>query len=457
MPARRSRLVRKPVWLNLRMDVVLNALLAVAGLSFLVIIHESGHYFVARAFGMRVLRYSIGLGPALFRYKPKDSPTTFQVCAIPLLAYVQVEGMNPFEDIDWDDPDIFPNKSLFGRVATIAAGPAANYLAAVLLTFGVALYGWPGAERTPMQIGEVIDHSPARAAGFQTGDVVLSVDGEPVRDFFDLRDLTEPRHGQPSTYRIRRDGEELDLEVTPAHLVTLPIGVRVAGYGEHVPSVLVVGRNSPASKLREGDVIRRIGDREVHSGEELYEALAGAESLAVTFHLVRGDKEVSVTIPPTVEAEKLDPERISVVGQIGVKWFQGPMTVSEAATFAVWFPIRFSWENLKGLGGMFTDFDPDKVIGPGGMLEIISDGADQGFFPYVHRLIFLSVALGFFNLLPFPALDGGRLVFLGYEMITRQRPNARFEAMVHTVGILLLLSVLMLVTFRDIFRQFFLG
>ena len=120
-------------------SVLFKVLITVIALSVLVIIHEGGHYLAARAFGMRVLRYSIGFGPTLFRYQPKGSPTVFQVAVIPFLAYVQIAGMNPHEEVDPDDPEIFPNKSLFARIATIAAGPIANYGAASLLIFIIAV------------------------------------------------------------------------------------------------------------------------------------------------------------------------------------------------------------------------------------------------------------------------------------------------------------------------------
>src|SRR5689334_8961912 len=101
-------------------------LLVILGISTLVIVHESGHYLAARAFGMRVLRYSIGLGPAIWRYQPKGSPTVFQVCAIPFLAYVQIDGMNPTDQVDPKDPTLYPNKSVVARIITIFAGPFAN-------------------------------------------------------------------------------------------------------------------------------------------------------------------------------------------------------------------------------------------------------------------------------------------------------------------------------------------
>ncbi|MEM9193921.1 MAG: M50 family metallopeptidase [Myxococcota bacterium] len=341
----------------------LEILFAILGISILVIVHESGHYLVARAFKMRVLRYSIGFGPALFRYKPKDSPTTFQVCAIPFLAYVQIAGMNPHEDVDPDDPEIFPNKSLFARIATIAAGPGANYLCASVLCFFLALSGWPSTESVePMTVGKVQDESPAQTAGLEEGDVIVEANDTAIANVTELIEVTKPRAGQETVYVVERDGERMEFTITP--------------------------------KENEGRGIIGV----VALGNRVYEE----------------------------------------------------HTLGEAATKAVVFPFEFTAAQVAGITHMITNFDSAGLKGPVGMGQIVAESVSLGPAHFTYILIVLSIALGFFNLLPLPALDGGRLVFLGYEMITRRRPNARVEALVHTVGILILLAVLVLVTYRDI-------
>src|SRR5262245_54674508 len=115
--------------------------LAILGLALLMVIHESGHHFVARAFGMRVLRFSIGFGPVLWRHQPRGSETVYQVALIPFLAYVQVAGMNPFEEVDADDKSSYANASLTARIATIVAGPLANYFFASVLFFAAFMVG----------------------------------------------------------------------------------------------------------------------------------------------------------------------------------------------------------------------------------------------------------------------------------------------------------------------------
>src|SRR6478672_6052927 len=116
--------------------------LGILGLAILMVVHEGGHYFAARHFGMRVVKFSIGFGPTLYKHRPKGSPTVYQIAIIPFLAYVQIAGMNPYEENDPKDTGSYANASLWARVVTIAAGPLANYLfASVLMFFGFLLAG----------------------------------------------------------------------------------------------------------------------------------------------------------------------------------------------------------------------------------------------------------------------------------------------------------------------------
>lgn len=344
------------------MASALTILLAIVGISVLVIVHESGHYLAARAFKMRVLRYSIGFGPTLFRYKPKNSPTTFQVCAVPFLAYVQIAGMNPHEDVDPNDPELYSNKSVFARIVTIVAGPLANYLTASLLVFGLALSGELRHEMVePMTVADVTQPSPAARAGIRPGDQIVEANGQRIRNVEDLIRVTSPRANKATQYVVVRDGRRLaPLTITP-------------------------------------------------------EAMESRGVIGVT-----------------------------------AKTRPVPLGVGEAAKESVVRPFQITVLQLVGIAHLIRTRTTEGLTGPVGMGKIVAEQAGKGPAEYIGILMVLSVALGMFNLLPFPALDGGRLAFLGYELITRRRPNERFEAMVHTVGILFLLGVLVLVTFRDV-------
>jgi regulator of sigma E protease len=357
----------------------LDIFLAVVGLSILVIVHESGHYLAARAFKMKVLRYSIGFGPTLFKYQPKGSDTVFQVAAIPFLAYVQIAGMNPYEENEPGEEGLFDDASRFGRIVTIAAGPFANYLTAAIIALAIGLVGWPPGmfhrlypDDVRVEIpaivpiaSDIIEDSAAAEAGVEVGDQIVAVAGTDVANMEELREQTQAHGGEATVYEVLRDGERLSLTVTP--------------------------------RVIDGN------------------ALIGMQA-----------ESPDIDIGPV---------------QLGI---------GEAAKLAIVVPYKLSVMQLTAIKNMILQLDSSNLGGPVAIVKGFGAAAQQGVVSFFLMMMMMSVALGFFNLLPFPALDGGRLLFLFFEVITRRKPNARFEAAVHTIGILILLVVLALVTVRDI-------
>lgn len=337
-------------------------LLAILGISALVIVHEAGHYLAARAFGMRVLRFSIGFGPTIAKWQPPNSTTVFQIGLIPFLAYVQIAGMNPAEDNDPSDPALYPNKGVLARFVTIFAGPFANYITASLLVFVFATMGHHGENPPyePMVVETVQPGTPAEKAGVHEGDIIRSADGKPVKNVIDLIEITGKRAGKPTTYVVERNGKQLPaLTMTP-----------IDDHGRGIIGIVPKMRNDP-------------------------------------------------------------------------------MPAGRAVGYAVVYPFELTLHQLEGFVQMFKRGSTEGVVGPVGMVKIVATRTGS-FVQLANVLILISVALGMFNLLPLPALDGGRLVFLGYEIITRKRANERVENMVHTVGLVLLLCLIALVTLRDV-------
>jgi regulator of sigma E protease len=340
----------------------MSILLAVLGISVLVIVHEAGHYLAARAFGMRVLRFSIGFGPTIAKFQPQGSSTVFQIGLIPFLAYVQIAGMNPAEETDPKDPELYPNKGVLARFLTIFAGPFANYLIASALVFTLALMGHHGENRPhePMVVDTVQPESPAAKAGVRNGDVIVQADQKPVRHVGDLIEITAPRAKKATQYVVERGGKALPP------LTIVPIDEHGRGIIGIIPKV----RNDP-------------------------------------------------------------------------------MPMGPALAYSVKYPFELTLHQLEGFAHMFKQGSTEGVVGPVGMVKIVATRTGN-FVQLANILILISVALGMFNLMPLPALDGGRLVFLGYELITRKRANERIENMVHTVGLVLLLCLIALVTLRDV-------
>lgn len=336
-------------------------LFGVFGLGLLMFIHEGGHYLAARGFKMRVTKFSFGFGPALFSHTPKGSPTTYQVALLPVLAYVQIAGMNPLEDIDPEDKGSYANASLLGRISAIFAGPLANYLFASVLFFAAFLVG--GREAPPTTRVTVIPNGAAAAAQMHTGDKIVEVAGEPLgdRDWIRMRSLISSHPGQPIVVKVERGGTVVPLTITP--------------------------------KDENGE--GRIG--------------------------------VSPEPQPPI-----------------------PVSVGEAAVLAVREPVKVVVAVVTGIGRMLAGKEKPELSGPVGIVRETARFAQLGLAPFLEFLGVLSAYLGAFNLLPIPALDGGRLMFLAYEATTRKRANPKVEAQVHAVGLLMMVALILVVTWSDI-------
>jgi regulator of sigma E protease len=348
--------------------------LAILALGFLIVVHEAGHFFVARWCGMRVERFSIGFGPGLLKHRSK-SGTIFQLAPIPFGGFVEIRGMNIAEEVDPDDAKAYPNRPAWQRFVTIFAGPATNYLSAIVLgLFLFTCHGVDSAERY-IHVADVLPEYDA-VGKLEKEDRILKVDGKPI--FAGVQpSLTQrvmDRKGGPVKLTVRRAGQELDVEITPKP-----------------------GKDDKGQPLKDKD------------GKAIY--------------------------------------------LLGIKQLQRADVVDVGVLDATWHAIKYPIVQTKVIvGGLYGIIVGTEKADPGGPVRIVDEFRKA--FTYslvsgIELLMVLSVYLGLFNLFPLPALDGGRLVFLGYEMVTRRRANPKIEAMVHMSGIMILGIVMILVTLND--------
>lgn len=337
---------------------------AALGLALLMVVHEGGHYVAARRYGMRVTRFSIGFGPRLFAHRPKGSPTVYQVALVPFLAYVQVAGMNPYEETDPNDKESYANASLWARVVTIFGGPLANYVfASLLFFFGFVVGGRTVLDDTSMKVSFPDgDAGPAMAAGVRDGDKIVAVNGDAVKDWVELRKAISSHPGEPVDLSIERGAEQVHVTVTPG---------------------------------------------------------------------AKGTKgEGKIVIIPWRRHERI--------------------TAREAAVLSLTEPPKVVYALVRGLARMVLGKEKLEASGPVGIMKETAQAVRLGPGETLQLLGAISAYLGGFNLLPFPALDGGRLLFLGYEAAARRKPDAKMEARVHAVGLLMMLTLIAIVTWTDI-------
>jgi regulator of sigma E protease len=341
-----------------------SVLLAIIALGFLIVVHEAGHYIVARWCKMRVERFSVGFGPGILKRKAK-SGTIFQLAPLPFGGFVEIRGMNIAEEVDPEDLHAYPNRPAWQRFLTILAGPATNYISAIFLAFG--LYTCHGQRGDTYYIAELTIEHDAKGK-LMPGDRIVRVDGV---DMF-----------------------------------------------------------APASETLSKAVNAKKG-----------------EPVAVT--VLRNEYQlVTVSIKPKFfKDEKSNREgyRLGIVQTSDIV----SVPITKAAVDAFAYPIDQTKIILAGLRDIFSG---KEEADPGGPVRIVSEfqnAFSRGLADGVGLLMMLSVYLGLFNLFPLPALDGGRLVFLLYEMVTRRRANPKIETMVHMGGIMVLMIVMILVTLHD--------
>jgi regulator of sigma E protease len=343
------------------LSTVLAIAAAVLAVSLLIILHEAGHYLAARRFGMRVERFSVGFGPVVASFRRGE--TEFVVSALPLGGYVRIAGMSPGDDVDPADRRAYANQAAWRRFLVIVAGPAANYVTAVLVAAALlATIGLRAPDPAP-RVGALVPGMPAAVAGLQPGDRILSVAGAPVDSFRALVAELQRHPGERIVLEVERSAERLVLPITPRD----DGGIGRVGFAQ---AQLVV-RRGPAAALAEG-----LGRTN---------AAAGAQ--------------------------------------------------------------------LAAFGSMFSGKQRAELSGPVGIAQELVRGARQGAEPFLALVWTISIVLAILNLLPIPALDGGRLVFLAWEMITRRPVNEKVENYVHLAGFIALVVLILAVTiFGDLAR-----
>ena len=373
---------------------VYSYLIAALGLAVLMIVHECGHYFVARAFGMRVNKFSIGFGPTFFKVVPKDGffwfttaadrvklrlwkhdperhgPTIYQVAMIPFLAYVQIAGMNPLEDIEDDDKGSYANASLTARIMTIFAGPFANYLFASVFFFVSFLAGGqtvPQPDEGGSTVVSVMAGGAAESAGLKNGDRIVEVNLRPVDKWTEMAENISKHPDEAIPIVVERGAERLTFNVTPKRIEPPP------------------GKKFPA-RGRIGVQIK-------------------------THHVTLGPRE--------------------------------------SAVLALKEPPRVVKHVVVGLAEWASGDVEGELSGPVGMVKEAAKVVRGSFIEFLFLLGSLSAYLGAFNLIPFPALDGGRLMFLGAEAVSRRKLDAKLEARVHAIGLLMLVTLIAFVTWAD--------
>jgi regulator of sigma E protease len=418
-------------------------------LGVLIFVHELGHFLVARWHGVRVHTFSLGFGPKLLKFRRGD--TEYCISAVPLGGYVKLAG-ETVEDARTGAPDEFLSKSKWVRFQVYLAGPIMNILLAIVVLAGVLAQGAdvPTYEQSPPVIGHVEPGSPAEAAGLRPGDRVLTVQGRAVATWDQLLLEILPRANQALKVTALRDGQTIELTVTPGSEGRYEVG-EVGVRPVLRPEIRAVTAGSPAERagFRPDDVIVAIADEQQPSLERVIVRIQNSPDAPISFVVERSGAPVSLTvIPEGAPGAALIGVNLSAyeVDEVDLNFFQ-----------ALDMSVERNWENTLLIGrtlrGLVTRDTPvSQLMGPIGMADLSGTAAQAGLLSLFNLMAMISLNLGLLNLLPVPVLDGGHIAILGVEGLARRDLSMRVKERILMAGAAVIVLLMVTVIYNDIAR-----
>jgi regulator of sigma E protease len=439
-------------------------------LGILVVVHEFGHYLAARWAGVKVLRFSVGFGRPLWARRFGQDGTEWAIAAFPLGGYVKMlderEGEVPAEELHRS----FNRQSVLRRMVIVVAGPAANFLLAIVLYWGLF---WNGTEEFKPLLGAPAVESAAASAGLEDGELVLKVAGESVQTWQEMRWLLLQR-------AVEQDQIELEV-INPQHEIAVRrldvLAVRQSGwegealdrlgltlYRPRLPPVLgQVNANSAAADagLRPGDEVLSIDATPIGSWADVVQHVRKSPGKAIHLEVLRDGVRVESTVTPAAVEE-----RGRQIGRIGaavaadgrlpaelmVTVSYGPLSALNKAVIETWDKSAFT---LLMIGKMITgEVSWRNISGPVTIADYAGRSARLGVDYYLKFLALVSISLGVLNLLPIPILDGGHLLYYLVEIIKRGPVSERTMEIGQQIGLALLLMLMAFAFYNDINRLF---
>ena len=436
-------------------------------LAILIIVHEFGHFWVARRCGVKVLKFSVGFGAPLWQKKGRDG-TEYVLAAIPLGGFVKMlderEGDVPDELLD----NAFNRKPLRSRIAIVAAGPIANLIFAVIAYWFIFVLGIPGIRTI---IDEVVPDSPGEIAQLISGDEIKAVNGQITPTWFSVHkalakqsqtggiaELTINTSGVDIQRKIEVPKQKIDL-VKPVSLFQelgiTPVRVEL----KPIVGSIVDGAVADKAGLEVGDRLLFCDGKAINSWIDWVELIRASPNQPLKITVERSGQRKTLELTPIKTAENIgqigagvDASQTVVPDELQAELRYGPVAAIGQAIQETW---QFSSATVKSLFGMLTGTVSTKNIGgPISIAQYAGASADRGLISFISFLAMISISLGILNLLPIPVLDGGHLVMYMVEWIQGKPVSEQVQLQGQKLGIILLLMLMFLAFFNDLSRLF---
>jgi regulator of sigma E protease len=455
------------------MTLIHTLLAFVVALGTLVIVHELGHFWVARLCGVKVLRFSVGMGRVIFSRRFGKDQTEWAVSMLPLGGYVKMLDAREQDLSDLSPADRkreFTGQTVWRRVAIVAAGPAANFILAILLFTGLYMHGIP--EPLP-KLRAAPAASVAYQAGIRSDQLITAINGEPVAAWSEVRwrllqlalerrtariDLASPRADVPGAAML----DTVDLPLDSLSMADLEgdflgkLGIELA----RPPAILGrVAPDGPAMRagLQSGDLIQRINGVAVNDGLALVQLVRASPGKLLRVEGMRGPEYFTLDIAPDSVEDKG-----ATIGRIQVEVRLAPemVTVSDDLPEAAAKAVKRTWDTsiltFKMLGKMLIgEVSWKNITGPITIADYAGQTARIGLISYLSFMALISISLGVMNLLPIPVLDGGHLLYYSVEILTGRPVSERFSEIAQRAGMGILMTLMVVAAFNDIVRLMF--
>ncbi|MGF1638561.1 MAG: RIP metalloprotease RseP [Cyclobacteriaceae bacterium] len=440
-------------------DIIVMVAQMILGLSILVGIHEFGHMIAAKMFGMRVEQFSIGFPPRIFSFTYKE--TQYSIGSIPLGGYVKISGMID-ESMDTDQMKEEPkewefrSKPTWQRLIVMMAGIILNVITGIIV-FVMLVYTHGETYHTREQVNQygIVAYELGQEIGLKTGDKIIKVNGKDYERFSDITSA-DVLLENTSYYTVERNGEIFEVKVPSGFIERFSDKKTrfidpIRPYEVHD---LIPGSGAKKAGIEKGDQPLKVNGHDVKYFHQIVEVLAEYKGKEVEITLLRKSESGA-------EKELSLPVQVSEDGTIGfypnflLDYSEIKYSLAEAIPVGSARAFSVVWLNMKAFGKMFKgEINPAKSVrGPLGIMQEFGTTWDWTRFWTLTGL--LSMVLAFMNFLPIPALDGGHVAFLLYEMISGRKPSDRFLENAQKVGMVLLLSLMAFVIFNDFIQMFF--
>ncbi|MBQ6702016.1 MAG: RIP metalloprotease RseP [Clostridia bacterium] len=397
-------------------------IIAILIFGFLIFIHELGHYLTARMFKVGINEFALGMGPKIFSWTSKKTNILYSLRLLPIGGYVSMVG----EDEDSEDKNALNNKPVWQRMIIVSAGAFMNVLVGILTVFIIVVSSNDLGSNIVSKLDRVTELTQF---GVRETDTIVQIGDDTVEIDYNKAMERLLGYSEPTNIAVIRDGERIEFEnvrvLTPSKL---------RDYG-----------------VMEGDRIVKIGDQDVHIDRDLVEAIMFEGKKPVDVTVIRnGEKVVLDDVCFARDTENgmvfgvvdfyVSPAKKSFTGVLKHTYYYSMSTVS------------MIWKSLVML--VTGDVGVEQMSGPIGVTSAIGDAVKLGPYYLLNLVALLALNLGIFNMLPLPALDGGRFVFMLYELIFRKPVKREVEGMIHFVGLMLLLVLMAFVCFNDVRNLF---